>query len=518
MDNIQPQYTKIVKREYSTLETVFAWLCMVFGYLFCKVFPVWVSPLGGMLFILFTYVATTIVLKVSKAEFDVNAIVTAVSGVVVGVSLIFTSNEFLELFAYIYSLMAYCYYVFVSLGNSTKKGFNDFIIVDYFKALLIAPFKNIGSLFDAIFSSKFKKGGNIIGKVAFGIFIAMIPTVIVANLLSFDNGFVEIMDNLFDFNIGDIFSEVVCIGFGLLIGMYFFELFVVSTDKACKEFSSSECVYKTRKMQCVHVVTAIAAVAPILLLYVVFFISQWKFYMYGFSGKLPEGFNYSSYAREGFFQLCAVSVINLLIIISVMVFMNQEKPWMKRVRATIVTTYVVATLVLIATAIAKMVMYIDCYGLTQKRVYATWLMLVLAIIFFIMILKQFVAKLSVVSTSIWVAVVMFAVLALSNVEGLIARYNIDKFLEGKYHSVDVYALADMGDAAIPELVYLMDELEDMKPLKENVDAYATYIHTEFVLEDKALEYNNEAREVMDYTIPYYKAINALDDAGYMDFE
>jgi len=506
------------KREYTAIETVFAWMSVIFGYLFCKVFPAWINPLSGMLFVLFLYVGTTIILKINKAKLEAKAVVTAMSGVVVGVSLVFTSNQFIELIAYTYSLMAYCYYVFVALGNTTKKGFNDFILVDYIKALLFAPFNSIGSMFKAIFSDKFKKSGNVIWKVVLGVTIAMIPTIIVTILLSYDDGFRNIMGNLFDFDIGDIISEGMCIVFGMLVGMYIFELFISSVDKTCKEFSATECETKVRKIQCIHIATAIAAVIPILFLYVVFFISQWKFYMYGFSGKLPEGFSYSSYAREGFFQLCAVSVINLIIIVFVMMFMNQEENWLKKVRASIVVTYAVVTLILIATAVAKMVMYIDCYGLTPKRVYATWMMIVLIMIFFTIILKQFIAKLSAVSTSIWITVVMFSMLALSNVEGVIARYNISKFLDGTFNSIDVDAVADMGDAAIPELVYLFEELKKMDKSDENTGVYTAYMETGFVLEDKALEYNNEAKDIMSYTIPYYKAINSLEDAGFMNFE
>ena len=168
-------------------------------------------------------------------------------------------------------------------------------------------------------------------------------------------------------------------------------------------------------------------------------------------------------------------------------------------------------------AFFEMVMYIDCYGLTPKRVYATWMMIVLIMIFFTIILKQFINKISAVSTSIWITVVMFSMLALSNVEGVIARYNISKFLDGTFDSIDVDAVADMGDAAIPELVYLFEELREMDKSDENTGVYTAYMETGFVLEDKALEYNNEAKDIMSYTIPYYKAITSLEDAGFMDF-
>ena len=54
---------------------------------------------------------------------------------------------------------------------------------------------------------------------------------------------------------------------------------------------------------------------------------------------------------------------------------------------------------------------------------------------------------------------MFGLLALSNVDGFIVRYNVGRYLEGSLDTVDVFTMAELGDAAVPELVYLIEELE-----------------------------------------------------------
>ena len=53
-----------------------------------------------------------------------------------------------------------------------------------------------------------------------------------------------------------------------------------------------------------------AAVTPILAVYVIFFISQWSYYVSAFTNVLPADLTYAAYAREGFFQLCGVSALN----------------------------------------------------------------------------------------------------------------------------------------------------------------------------------------------------------------
>ena len=100
-----------------------------------------------------------------------------------------------------------------------------------------------------------------------------------------------------------------------------------------------------------------------------------------FSNILPDGFSYSSYAREGFFQLCAVTVINALVILCGDVFCRRREGRTHASVRSFITVLCVFTLGLIATAVSKMAMYIGIYGLTKLRVYTTWFMALLALLF-----------------------------------------------------------------------------------------------------------------------------------------
>lgn len=509
-----PYVVEEKKRIYTGLESAFAWISFVFGFFFCKVFPAHMNALGAFILVVVIFSVTTVVLKVKKVKLRGMSLVAAVSAVVVSLALITNSNPMLASLSNTYAMITYCYYVYASQGNQTKLGFNDFIVVDYFKALFVAPFHKAGRLFQGMFSGKIRKSGDIIGKVIKGGFIALIPTIVVCGLLSYDSDFSRMIGNMVDLDAGKVFSNVLCLGLGIIVGQYVFRLFVAASDNAVKDrCSEAECVENLKKIQRTHVATALAAVLPILFLYVVYFISQWKYYMSAFTGKLPSGLSYADYAREGFFQLCAVSVINMVIIVFVQMFMDVSKSVIAKVKSGIVITYAVFTLVLIATAISKMVLYIDTYGLTQRRVYSTWLMLVLAIIFVVAIIKQLVAKLNAVAMSVVVIVVSFGILALSNVDGFIARYNVYRYLEGSLETVDVWAMEELGDAAVTELVYLLEELENRGAVGTESYAYSIYNTTESILKDIALEYHNENRQAMSYTIPYIKAVGALEDAG-----
>ncbi len=516
---INPYVVEEKKREYTGIESAFAWISFIFGYMFCKVFPAHVNALGAFLLVVFAFAATTVVLKVKNTKIGIIPTLAEVSAVIVSTTLVLSSNTMLQSLANAYAMVTYCYYIYAAQGNSTKKGFTDFIVIDYHKALFVAPFNKLGSMMQGMFSGRTKKSGAVLGKLIKGGLIAFIPTILVCGLLSYDRGFYRIIENMgsyIDMDAGNVFSNIWQLGLGIIVGQYVFRLFLASSDKAVEVTNEEECVTKIKSIQKAHVITTLTAVLPIIFIYVIFFISQWGYYMSAFSGKLPEGLSYAEYAREGFFQLCMVSFINMIIIVFVQLFMNVEKPVVAKIKVGIVITYAICTLILIATAISKMSLYIESYGLTQKRVYSSWLMIVLALLFVVAVVKQFVKKLNAVALSCAVVVVMFAGLSLSNVDGMIARYNVDRYLEGSLETVDVWAMRDLGDAAVPEMVRLIDELKARGVTDESgrySEEYNLYSRTLGVLEEVVLDYINDDRQIMSYTIPYLRAKDALEDRG-----
>ncbi len=505
------QNTSVAKptREFSTLECVFAWISLVVGYLFCRAFPVSNHSLGGFLFVFVLFVASAVILYTKVGSLKVFPSLVAVSAILISASLVISANSFIHFFAYSYALAAYCYFIYSATGNVIEKDFSDFILIDFFKALFVMPFYSFGNMFKAMFSGKAKKSGRFIAKLFLGLFIAIIPTTIVLLLLSYDRDFGKLLEKIFDFNILDVFSHLFSIGFGIPIGMFVFGLFISSVDKKCeKSFTVEGCNKASKIIKIVPVVTSISAILPILFLYVIFFISQWKYYVSGFTGVLPEDFSYAEYAREGFFQLCMVSFINLAIIISISLFMKRKSNVALK---AISITFSVATLVLISTAIAKMVMYIDYYGLTQKRVYSTWLMVVFAIVFVLIIVRQFVPKLKIVAVSLAVTVVMFAGLSLSNVDGIIAKYNVDRYISGSLDTVDVSALNELGDSAIPQMVRLAESMKEDKNVKFEQE---TYMKLMSILQTKSYRYIDvKEKDIFSYNLPYLAAQKAIKNTN-----
>ena len=116
------------------------------------------------------------------------------------------------------------------------------------------------------------------------------------------------------------------------------------------------------------------------------------------------------------------------------------------------------TLILISTAISKLVLYINEYGLTSKRLHAFWFMMVLTLIFIAVILKQFIVKIKLIPIAFIISVVMFFVLSVSGGEGAIAKYNVDRYLDGSLDEIIVSDSGKLDDATIPQYVRLEKEL------------------------------------------------------------
>ena len=85
--------------------------------------------------------------------------------------------------------------------------------------------------------------------------------------------------------------------------------------------------------------------------------------------------------------------------------------------------------------------------MTPLRIYTSWFMLVLVMFFVLIITAQF-TKLNFCRAAFAGFTILFAVLCFSNVDGMIARYNVNAYRTGELSQVDFGVLEDLGDAAL----------------------------------------------------------------------
>ena len=113
-------------------------------------------------------------------------------------------------------------------------------------------------------------------------------------------------------------------------------------------------------------VIAIIFTAALSIVYLLFSVIQ---IMYLFIGnmQLPDGYTYSGYAREGFFQLLAVCIMNLLLVL-ICLHLFRENIVLK----IILTVISGCTHIMTLSSALRMVMYISRYNPTFHRIFQLW--------------------------------------------------------------------------------------------------------------------------------------------------
>lgn len=183
--------------------------------------------------------------------------------------------------------------------------------------------------------------------------------------------------------------------------------------------------------------------------------------LYLFIGKmqLPDGYTYAQYAREGFFQLLAVSMLNFVIVcIGTTCFAKS------RILKGVLTAMTVCTFVMIASSAIRMLLYIRAYHLTFLRILVLWFLLVLTFLFAGVLLALYRQRFPLFTYSCVIVTCFYLCLSFAHPDYWIARVNVQNGA-----AQDAYLAGLCADAA-PVLL----NFEPTEELEENVQrAYRT---------------------------------------------
>ena len=158
-------------------------------------------------------------------------------------------------------------------------------------------------------------------------------------------------------------------------------------------------------------------------------------YLFMRRGALPEGYTYSSYAHEGFFQLVFVCLINI-----VLVLICRKYSADNLVLKSLFCLISACTYVMIASAAYRMYLYIAAYKLTFLRLYVLWALAVMAVVMAGIIVYLFLPRMPFARFAAGVLVSLWMIFAYAKPDYQIAAYNI------QYHDDDSYILRLSFDA------------------------------------------------------------------------
>lgn len=395
-----------------------------------------------------------------------------------------TANETIKLLDVIFLQIGGAYLVYAVTSQSGM--FGRFAIFELLKCVFENPFAHFGKEYSAVNSTfKGSRTGSNIKAVVGGSLLAVPLTLIVAGLLmSADEGVAQMLGSLAEtVSVDNLFSLVGQIAVTFPVAGYLFGLLYSHTHRdKIRALNEEDCEARCRVTRVVANTAVYTAVTPICILYVMFFISQANYFLSAFLGSLPENYSYAEYARRGFFELFAIELINGGVIFFINFFAKktgEEKPFTLKLYSVVISVF---TLLITSTAISKMVMYIQNFGLTQLRVYTTWFMTLTAVMFVYVIIRQFKRSFPFMKAAAATFTLMFALLCFSRPDAVIARYNMEFCAEQlTYRDImEMNELSADASAVLLEPKYRAIEdvkFEDMGYLQEDRGSGYEYLRT-----------------------------------------
>lgn len=241
-------------------------------------------------------------------------------------------------------------YLFMLVRSDFKVSLENMFLV--FKLFPKNLFKNLKFIKIDTKKEKNDKVINIIFGTIIGVFISgLILALLTSADAYFDKFLSSIVTNInVDFNLWYVIKGII----------YFVILFVIGINL----FKNKEIALKESKMSCVNKTVITTMLFIVNFVFVLFLISEISKLCGNFL-KVPKGYIYSSYAREGFFQLLFVTLINFGIILYLIYKTNLVKED-KKVKC-LVLSLIAFSIFLIFNSYYRMFLYIGRFGFTNLR-------------------------------------------------------------------------------------------------------------------------------------------------------
>lgn len=396
-------------------------------------------------------------------------------------------------------------YQFIITIDSLIRITSSFELINY----IVAP---ISQLFTAIFAPfslimKTRKNDkdllNTIMRMLIGVVIA-IPIIVLFTylLMSADLAFKEIVEK----NVGSNIIKELFVIFTWFTGVAWVLLGALYHTIYKKQQYKPKVIIQSLSSSLFVESTTILVIVE--LLFLIFNVIQIT-YLFG-GDKLISGgdYTYSEYARKGFFELVTVSVIAMFLV-GVLAKIKKTATKMQSVIFKIVSISGLFLLIpMIVSAFYRLMMYEQVFGFTRLRIYSH-----LFIIYLIIVLVWMGVKLltNLLESKFLYVLYLFTIVSLSvfafiNVDGTIARLNIEKYereiKDGKEVELDVAYLSSLSYDSVDEIMNYYSEASE-----ENKKEIAFYMKA---LKDK-LGFENLSQDIRSFNFRRFKAQNRLNN-------
>jgi len=422
---------------------------LIIGIVFDILFYNKTMGISYPIFIFMVIAVLALIFMKTYSTLEKKAWIWVIPVILLSITLSIYSNQILKILNFI----IVPYLVIMLASNVSKLNRADWadlrFLADFFKRIFV-PLRYIHMPFITFFTmteGKEGKRGRIATRVALGLIISIpLLAVIIWLLSSADIIFKDIFLNIPVSKIIKHFFVILAVSVYVIC---FFWSILKSFDEKKKPAYSR---MKWKKF--LDPVVLITIISLLNIVYAVFSVIQFTYLFWGESFVLPSSYTYAEYARRGFFELIVVSVINFIIILIAVSFIRKENRKVHLASKVLLSLLVGFTFVLLISAFYRMLIYEQAYGFTYLRIFVQAFMVLLFFLFTINIIYIWYTKLPIIKSYFVMTLMIYIVLNFSNVDLIIARNNIDRYIETG--QIDMEYLKGLSSDAICEMQRLID--------------------------------------------------------------
>lgn len=279
-----------------------------------------------------------------------------------------------------------------------------------------------------------------------GVLFSVPPVLIFGGLLvSADPVFSDIIENTLNIGFANLFLHLFFIAFfawiasGYLRGIFFGK-------------EAGLVAAQAPKFPALGIAEASIVLGAVDILFLGFVIVQLR-YFFGGDGFVQKtiGMTYAEYARHGFFELVTVAALVMPMLLAAHWLLGKDNPRNERIFRALAGAQILLLFVIMASALERMRLYQQEYGMTELRLYTTAFMGWLAVVFvwFAMTVLRGHRKPFALGAMCAGFVLVLSLLAL-NPDELIARTNTARAMQGR--KFDATYVASLSADAVPALI------------------------------------------------------------------
>lgn len=392
------------------------------------------------------------------------------------------NNSFFYIANIVSIIILYTLMLVLAVFDKTTMG----LIINKVMYLILGPIEfleeAIGNIIEVI-SNLFKKKevskekNEKIRKIILGVLITIPILIIVLILLSsadsiFSNELKEVISTIFSLDIFEsetyinLFFRIIII---LIITVYLIALlYNILEDNFC-EYDISEKRKWTLDATIGNTILTILNLVYLVFCYIQISVLFMK------TGNL-QNFDYANYARQGFFQLMAVSIINLMIIL----ITSKKNETNKKMSYTKIMNLLLAvfTLIILFSSFYRMYLYEQEYGYTFLRLMVYFALITEAILIIPTVIYILDFNINLTKTYFVIIIIMYIVVNYINIDNIIAKRNIDRYFEdnSETYELDMNYLQTLSIDATKQIKRLKDTTD--KNILNQVEYYLNNVKSE----------------------------------------